>query len=386
MRIPPRFAGMVVTSIVALQASPLAARQQQPPPGGLGENAALRYWQAFAHVPALDDAQKKLLEGPAGAGAPDAEAVKVAEAGRDALIYLRRGAAIGPADWGLHREDGPNLLLPHLGRGRDLARLAALQARVDFARGDAAAAVDGAADAIVLGRHLGADVPTLITYLVQLACERIGIESVAPHLAGLDGAALDRLEKRLAALPPGGSLEACLTVERDSFLDWAVTRLRAMADAQPWKETVLRPLSGSPEEQDKIVAASGGTRQGVLKNLEALRPVYEEVRGLLPLPQREFHAEAAELRRRTEPNAIARAVLPAFGKVYDRDAAGRTRMTLLRAAVAAARGGAGRVDEFKDTNGTPLTYRETAEGFELVSTVVDEGKPVVLVVGGKTGK
>ena len=380
MRLAPHVTRLMVIATIVVYAAPLPA---QEPQGGLGQNAALRYWQAFAHLSRLDEAQKKVLEGQPSAGAPDAEAVKVTEAGRDALLYLRRGAAIGAADWGLHREDGPNLLLPHLGRGRDLARLAALRARVDFARGDSVAAVDGAADAIVLGRHLSADLTALISYLVQVSCERIGIEAVAPHLAGLDAAALDRLEKRLAALPRGGTLEDSLKVERSAFFDWATTRLAAMKDGEPWKETVLRPMTSSPEEQDKIIAACGGTRTGVLKNLEALRPAYEEVGGLLSLSQKEFHARAGELEKKFEANPIGKAVLPAFGKMYDRDAAARTRMTMLRAAVAAARGGQGRVKEFKDTNGAALEYRETADGFELRSTVLDDGKPVTLTVGGR---
>ena len=380
MRVTPYVTRLMVIATIVLYASPAPAQQ---PGDGLGQNAALRYWQAFAHLSRLDEAQKKVLEGQPAAGAPDAEAVKVTEAGRDALVYLRRGAAIGPVDWGLHREDGPNLLLPHLGRGRDLARLAALRARVEFSRGNSVGAVDDAADAMVLGRHLSADLTAMISYLVQISCERIGIEAVAPQLAGLDAAALDRLEKRLAALPRGGTMEQTLGVERGAFFDWAATRLRQMKDDEPWKETVLRPLTSAPEEQDKIIAACGGTRAGVLKHLEALRPAYEEVGRMLPLPQKEFHAKAGEMEKRLEANPIAKAVLPAFGKMYDRDAAARTRMTMLRAAVAVARGGQGRLTEFKDTNGTPLEYRETADGFELRSTVTDDGKPVTLVVGGK---
>jgi hypothetical protein len=270
-----------------------------------------------------------------------------------------------------------------LAKGRDLARLASLRARVDFARGDRRPAADTVADTIVLGRHLSADLTALISYLVQLACERIAIDAAAPHLAGLDAASLEQLDRRLGALPPGGSLEACLRVERESFFDWAVVRLREMKDDQPWKETVLRPMTGSPEEQDKIVAACGGTREGVLKNLEALRPSYDEVATLLPLPREQFHAKLADLQKRMDANPLAKAVLPAFAKMYDRDAAGRTRMTMLRAAIAVARGGPESVRAFKDTNGTQLEYRATADGFELRSTVVEEDKPLTISFGGK---
>jgi hypothetical protein len=69
--------------------------------------------------------------------------------------------------------------------------------------------------------------------------------------------------------------------------------------------------------------------------------------------------------------------------VYDKDAAGRTRLTMLRAAVAVVRGGPKRAGEFKDASGAPLEYHAMAEGFELRSKVLDEDKPVTLIVGGR---
>src|SRR5204863_5448781 len=125
-----------------------------------------------------------------------------------------RGAAVKNCDWGLHREDGPYLLLPHLAKGRDLGRLAAMKVRRDFAGGNPAGAAETGADAIVMARHLCSDPTAIISYLVQLMVERATIENLAPHLGALDAAALEALDKRLASLPTGGSLEACLRVER----------------------------------------------------------------------------------------------------------------------------------------------------------------------------
>jgi hypothetical protein len=376
---------MVITTLTLFTAQ-APAQQRQPQPTPLGQNAALWYWQAFAHMARLDDEQRKLLSAPPAAPAPGAEAAALADAGKDALLYLHRGAAIPACDWGLHPEDGPYLLLPHLAKGRDLARLACLRARGEFARGDGPAGVDDAADTLVMARHLSADLTAIITYLVQLGVERISIEAVAPHLAGLDKASLDRLDQRLAALPPGGSLEACMRVERDAFIDWAISHLRQMKDQDPWKEKVLQPMSSSPEsptDVDAIVAACGGTRQGVLKALEGLRPYYDELARLLPLPRDQFRARLADLEKRMEGNPIARAVMPSMQRVYDRDAAGRTRLTLLKAAIAVVRAGPEKARDFKDASGASIEYQATPDGFELRSKVVDEDQPVVLKVGGK---
>jgi hypothetical protein len=379
-RTPPALVA-AFTTIATLSASAPAQRQPPPSPGGLGQNAALRYWQAFAVFPKLDERAQKLLAEPFTSD----DAAKLAESGGNALLYLQRGAAIGPCDWGLHREDGPYLLLPHLAKGRDLARLAALRARLDFAAGNDARAVDTAADAIVMGRHLSTDLTAIVSYLVQLAVERTAIDALASNLAGLDAAALDRLGKRLDSLPPGGSLEACMAVERDSFLDWAVTHLRQMKDQDPWKEKVLTPMS-SPEsanDLEAIIAAAGGTREGMIRQFEGLRPFYQELATILPLPREQFRSRFSEIQRRTEGNPIAKAVLPSMERVYDRDAAGRTRMTMLKAAVAVVRNGPDRANEFKDAGGAPLEYAATADGFELRSKVVDDDKPVTLKVGGK---
>ena len=117
--------------------------------------------------------------------------------------------------------------------------------------------------------------------------------------------------------------------------------------------------------------------------------------GVLPIAQRElvererwltreqFVAKFNELQERAKANPVAVEVLPSMVRVYDRDAAGRTRMTMLKAAVAVVRGGPDRTKEFKDTAGSVIEYRATDDGFELRSKVMDEVKPVTLKVGGK---
>ena len=376
---------IVAFAFIGLHAGPAPA-QQPPRDEAIGRNAALRYWQAFAHLPNLNEAEQKLLAAPASVGPPDQEAAALADRAGDALLYLSRGAAIGPCDWGLHPEDGPYLLLPHLAKGRQLARLASLRARAAFSQGDAPAGVDAAADALVLGRHLSTDQPTIISYLVQLAVERVAIDALAGHLAGLEPAALERLERRLNDLPPGGSLEAAMRSESESFTGWAITRLGQLKDADPWKQQVLGVMTsgGDGPDLDALIAASGGNREGVRRQFEALQGYFEKLDRILPLRREQFAKELAALDKQFESNPLAKAVLPSVQKAYDRDAVGRTRMTLLRAAVAVARGGPERAKAFKDAGGSPVEYRATDDGFELRSKVLNEGQPVVLKArGGK---
>jgi hypothetical protein len=72
-----------------------------------------------------------------------------------------------------------------------------------------------------------------------------------------------------------------------------------------------------------------------------------------------------------------------MSRFYDVEAAGRTRLTLLRAAVAVLRGGPDKAAQFKDSTGSPIEYQEAPDGFELRSKVTDKDKPVTLKVGGR---
>jgi hypothetical protein len=121
----------------------------------------------------------------------------------------------------------------------------------------------------------------------------------------------------------------------------------------------------------------------VLRRFEELQPFYEEIGRIIRLPRDQFSAKFADLQARAQSNPLAVEVLPSMVRVYDVDAAGRTRLTMLKAAIAVARGGADKAKGFKDAAAQPLEYHETAEGFELRSKVAVDDKPVTLKVGGK---
>ena len=369
---------VVVFTLIAAQAA-----FAQPAPRQTSNNAALRYWQAFAHTPELnEERQKSLADALAPGGKLSDEHVKLLDDGRDALLYLRRGAALKECDWGLHYEDGPYLLLPQLVRSRNLARLAALRTRHRLAGGDGKGAVEDTLDALTLARHAGAD-GTMVAYLVQLAIEQVATESLAAGMAGLDPAALDLAAKRLESLPPGGSLAATTRTEKESFFDWARTKLRAMKDDEPWQETILKPLGDQSGALEQAIEQAGGTRQGVLEQLDAFAPYYGEVAKILPLPRDQFLARHKELRAGVEKNPIGKLIVPAYEMAYGRDQAGRTRMMMLKAAVAIARGGPEKAKGLKDAGGNPIEYRATETGFELLSPITDRDKQVKLTVGGK---
>src|SRR5262245_13141190 len=109
---------------------PVTAQAPDAKPG-LGANAAIKYWQACALLPALDKDQEKLLD-QWNKVPLDAAAQKLIEKSRNSRVYLQRGAKLPRCDWSLNYEDGIFLLLPHAGKSRALARLVALHARHEF--------------------------------------------------------------------------------------------------------------------------------------------------------------------------------------------------------------------------------------------------------------
>src|SRR5829696_2634906 len=155
--------GFVFVFVAALGTLPrcaVAAEKQTD----AGANAAIQYWQAFSLLPALDAEQEKLLddwrETPI-----DAAAEKIIAAAQSSLLYLERGSKRANCDWGLNPNDGVGLLLPHLAKGRQLGRLAALRARSHFERDEYDAAREDLVALLTLGRRVGQD-PIMISVLV----------------------------------------------------------------------------------------------------------------------------------------------------------------------------------------------------------------------------
>src|SRR5260370_24737884 len=116
-------------------ASPFpAAAQVADAKTGLGANAAMKYWQAFALLPNLEKDQEKLLDDWSNVPV-EGMALKLLERSEQSRTYLLRGAMLLRCDWSLDYEDGILLVLPHLAKAMTLARLVALDARYEFEQG-----------------------------------------------------------------------------------------------------------------------------------------------------------------------------------------------------------------------------------------------------------
>lgn len=381
-----RSSGVLLVGLLALAGPPVAAAATRPGLGSeLSANAALRYWPAFHFLPATTPEQEKLLTDFRTAPL-DADAKALTAAADLSLRYLRDGAAQARGDWGLEYEQGFALLLPHLQKGRTLARLACLRARQRFEAGDATGGVDDAADAMALGRHLSPD-GILIAVLVRYAVEAAATDTVSDHLPKLPPAALDRLSARLDGLPAALAARDSVRIEREFGQAWAARTVRAMPAGPDFAKRVVALMAGSAEGAPAAnivaaVAAAGGTPEGVARQIEAIGPFYDEVAAALALPYAQAGPRLAEIRRRAKANAFADTLLADYARVLDAEARANVRLTMLRAAIALTKGGPEKVRDFRDPFGDgPLEHRPLANGFELRSKLMVRGEPVVLRVG-----
>jgi hypothetical protein len=374
----PRSVGALIFTLTTLFVHASArAQPASPNPNPHDRNAALQYWQAFAILPVMSDAERQL----AGAwqSAPlNAATDKLIQASGPALKQLHRGSICNRCDWGLNKEDSFNLRLPHLVKARELARLAFLRARQRMGAGQNAQATDDIIDTLILARRAGAD-DILIGILVQASIEQMAVEAVVPHLGTFSKADLATLSTRLAQLPPGGSIQGSVVWEREYGLLSLIAQLKAArTSAEPWEPYLARVL-GLPIE---TIRAAGGTPQSLAENLEKLRPIYDAFPAALKLPQSQARARLAELKKQADANPL-KSVVPDFSRFYDRYGAVQTRLTLLHAAIAILQSGPDQLKNFPDPyTQEPIDYTPGQHGaFTLTSKFTEAGKPVTLTVG-----
>jgi hypothetical protein len=383
----PRALCLIVT-VLGLAAG--AAPADAPP--DLGANAALKYWQAFATLPKLGEADGQKLNAESLTMPLDAHARELVAKADYALEMMHRGAALPRCDWGVSYEDGVYVRLPHADGARTLSALACLRARLRFEDGQSAAAVDDLVAALTLGRHASRD-GVLIMTVTGYGIEHRTTDALAQHLPRLDAAAVRALKTRLDALPPGGSTSNGLRYEEISYLDWFVRTVKEAKDKDKLL-AVLSPLFTpegpgrlTPEQQAakarEFLQRCGGTAEGVVKAAEETRSLYTAMVRKLDLPLDQFEKEFEREKIQRAGNPVFAVFFPAITNVRRAQARTDVRRAMLAAALAVRLDGQGALKDHPDpTTGRPFEYAAFEAGFELRSTLKGrDDKPVTLTVG-----
>jgi hypothetical protein len=358
------------------------------------ENAALKYWQAFASLPRLTGAEEKKLNEECVTMPLDARAREIVTKADYALKMMRGGAALSRCEWDIGFEEGISTRLPHAEGARALASLACLRARIRFEEAREAEALDDIVAALTLGRHVSRD-GYLVSILVRYAIEERMGQSLAIHLPDLNAMILKDLRTRLDALPHGGSTAAAVRDEEKCGLDWLVRMAKKVERRVKGGEDKEKVLASLPEDEDvrEFVQKCGGTTAGVLKFAEEMRPWYALTAARWDRPLDEFGKEQEHEATKYTDNPVFRTFTPGIIKVRQAQARADVRRALLAAAIDLQLGGR---DVLKDALknhpdpvvGGPFEYQEFEGWIELRSTwklgsrpLYRDDSPLALTVG-----
>jgi hypothetical protein len=373
------------------------AAPEGAPSADLGQNAALRYWPAFALMSAPTPEQDKII-GQWKTAPMDDKAAGIIQQNSQALDYLQLAAEIKPCDWGLVQA-GLDTILVHLGKARQITRLACLRARYRFSRGEN---VDGVRDVCAVlalaSQCEPGDAGALISMLVKCAIQNDAVSAVSEHLAGLalDAKALKMLTDQLNASQQRPDFAPALRMEQKACLGWWIERVRGgdLAATQKMLDE-LRAAQPNGAQQEKEVPpdwisagkATPEMAQQFARQLEELDASYQRLIDAAGLPLAEFQervsVEAKKLAEARNPFA-ALTQLSVFARARYVSAKAETLLLMLRAAAAIVLEGPDKLKDFKDPYGSgPFEYRALQSGFELKSELLYDGKPVTLTVGGR---
>jgi hypothetical protein len=364
---------------VALAAWPTARGQVPDGRTELAANAALQYWMAFSQLPALDKDQEKLLSEWNAASADDPAVNKLLAASQSSLMFLHRGAALTQCDWGLDYNDGISMLMPQLAKARDLARLAALDARRAFEHGNWKAGRRDMTSMMVLARHASRD-PVMIGLLVRLSLEGMVVDTVAPYVPDIK-ASHSQAVAIFEAMPPAVNLEQSILFEKKWMGGWIVPHLRA--EEQRQKGAGLELWKKFLDNDTPASLKNVGTLEEVIKLVEDGIPVYDDLARLAALPNDQFDAQYPAFKQKTKADhPLAALLLPAIDQLRAKQQRQQARMAMLLAGIAVVESGQEKLKEIKDPFGPgPFEYRALDKGFELKSKLLFEGQPVTLTIG-----
>jgi len=198
----------LIPPMILLLATPASVETAQPRVK-LGENAALRYWSAFAQMQdsAVTAEQAKGLNLILDGSAPydDLKYKDLVEKNQPALETMIRGTALPNCDWGIEYALGPDAPVDYVRKALEMGRLNVLYVFHLLIVGDK----DGAVRVLAAGVRFSHDVAnggTLFATVVakDLLAAHLRAMEFGLHVTGFSSAQKSALQKALTQLGPEG--------------------------------------------------------------------------------------------------------------------------------------------------------------------------------------
>lgn len=349
-------------------------------PSTSSENAALRYWQAFAVMQDLptSDADAWKLQSILDGSSPwdEGKFGVLIDRNQEALAILDRASRLQVCDWGLESEMGPATPIAHVAKARALARLNALAGSRLAAQGKITEALQTWTAGLRFAQHLGQD-GTLISVLAAKAAlssdfrAMVNLTSRNPP----DAAALTHIGRIARSFPPYP-------------LDWS----RAMLTEADAAAIMLKQVAESkePEKTYELMFGEKKSRdefkelvKDAPRSRAELQRIFGEAASDFRLPYTQAHPALQNLQRRLKTStAMSQQVVPNLSRINEERARLETDRAALIALVALQeyRRKNGRVpsslaglDAPNDPfSGQPFSLIRVANGWELRSVGMDK--------------
>ncbi len=379
----------------------LATLYPEPPPGKNGAPLFLAAFKAMeakegknearlARLPLVGNAELP----PIGEEVPAAvlNAIRAyLKDNEEAIEFLHKAAAMEGCRFDLNFAQGVGMLLPHLSKMRQAARLLALEAIERTEAGKAGAAADSIIACLRVGEALRQE-PVLISTLVRIACGTIAVGQIErwASRAQTSPEAIARVEAALAAAADPRLLERAIVAERCFGLDVYQTYvLKPGAARHLWavdEGAVLTPAGAMVLQ----MMPKAYFKCDMLCYLDIMNDYVAAARGPYPEAFRRGAQAGRDLEERIPRYYfVSRMILPALGRTFVSAQGHMARCESARAGLACLRFKAkrGRLPEKLDElvpeflkavppdpfDGKPLRYRADAAGL-TVYAVGEDGK------------
>jgi hypothetical protein len=229
------------------------------------QNAALRYWMAFASMqnPPADQDTAELLELVASGKAAwdEGRLGKILDANTEALGILQRGTSVPDCDWGLEYELGSETPVAYIAKARVLGRLNILQGIRLASRGQGNEAADVWMAGIRFSQHVAAN-GTLLSALVGGLLMKQTLDALPRLIQNrlIDMKHLMAISDQVRALPVKG-------------MDWdgAFAREGALIDAERRKNPGVPHEAASPAGIDRAAEELRVARQTAVDDFRYTR-------------------------------------------------------------------------------------------------------------------
>jgi len=239
---------IVIAFCIIAALSAFGAAQQRP---RAADNAALRYWMAFAQMndsPISTEGAARMDAIVNGKTPWDEQKFgALVEQNKDAIETMIRGTQMPYCDWGIEYDLGPDAPLAHLPKARALARLNRLYAKRLATAGD----YDAAIRVTIAGMHFAQHMAQNASFFGALTA-RVGLIpqlEQAKELAAnghLSAAQLATLRAAVQALPEGGFSWQNAARTEGGAMRQAITTMSHAPDAK----AIYKTWFGNPVPAD----------------------------------------------------------------------------------------------------------------------------------------